>query len=102
MRNSLSKSHLKYCVTAIKHVHGEVNISSKCCEIIRSALGREGQFFTGKSRNSSSEMKNLLPKLSSFETCGGLVFFFPIGLLSVKLVIIQNDRIITVKTSFFK
>lgn len=68
---------------------------------MRSALGREGQFFTGKSRNSSSEMKGLLPELLSLETCGGY-FFFPMGLLSVKLVVMQNDRIITVKISFFQ
>lgn len=32
----------------------------------------------------------------------GFVFFFPMGRLCVKLMVMQNDRIITVKISFFK
>lgn len=46
-------------------------------------------------------VKSLLPELLSLETCRGF-FCFPMGLLSVKLVAMQNDRIITVKISSFE
>lgn len=44
-------------------------------------------------------MKGLLRELLSLETC---VVVFPTGLLSMKLAVIQSDRIIIVTVSFFQ
>lgn len=67
-------------------------------EYVRRILGKESEVYTGKSRNHSSKVKDLVPELPSLETCRGVfstwVFF------SVILVTMQNDRIHTVDGLF--
>lgn len=59
-----------------------------------SAQGIDGEFFTGTTRSSFSKMKGLLLELSNLQTC---IIIFLMRLLFMKLMVMQNDRVIAVK-----